>query len=596
MPPKKIIHINYLFIVICVLGVTSDHPDDDNIAYMPQVDQVDIGIEFPPYEDPPPPYSPPKPAFLPVGEAPPPYDDGDRQPITEPHCNGGINPSFSRQVLGTTQDCSTTSTSRSEEIEMQPRCGPMVLPSPGSDSNSWASDRSPLTLPRRRIHPSFAEGDSLTSESDTQEDGTFQGFGDPEDSGCQGMQSDTQSSVEPRSHSSTPTACDNDAGTPCLCNSELSNAHPKPYAAHTLHTLQTRCNGRGTYQHDPHMTASDYYSGSSTATNTPARERAIDMTRSLDVEPTLPTVNPVQNFIKRSRSIEIKRGSNSPRNSFYFENVCPRPSSYVDSDRINSILVKRVGEKLQSCEGDLNPSPSSCAQSPCVATGHRISTLNTHHNHSAPDEIESCDSDEITDLIVAPFHNSTCATANIDNRGGMCGKPGKRRSVPPSDLELPLPVCAASTLSPYNDQRVNRSFSPRNSQSVMNGKFRCPPDKQTDENVSQTLTGSHTLHSAPSNHQRKGLHVRSYTPDSLDGMSDTLESNVPAPYEAMYSPATSLTSRGSLFSVCSETGESKRPRFGVLVAIPNDAQYPLPNQTLHMETSLVPETCTADHF
>ena len=48
--------------------------EEDGVAYMTQFDQVDMmGIEFPPYEEPPPPYTPPKPPDYPNGEAPPPY-------------------------------------------------------------------------------------------------------------------------------------------------------------------------------------------------------------------------------------------------------------------------------------------------------------------------------------------------------------------------------------------------------------------------------------------------------------------------------------------------------------------------------------------
>ena len=47
--------------------------EEDAVAYMTQFDTVDMmGIEFPPYEEPPPPYTPPKPPEYTNGEAPPP--------------------------------------------------------------------------------------------------------------------------------------------------------------------------------------------------------------------------------------------------------------------------------------------------------------------------------------------------------------------------------------------------------------------------------------------------------------------------------------------------------------------------------------------
>ena len=85
--------------------MNAERQEDDTVAYLPQMDNIDIGIEFPPYEDPPPPYSPPKPPYLPEGEAPPPYDDtngsminnGNSMPTAEwiggdiRQCNGQVN-------------------------------------------------------------------------------------------------------------------------------------------------------------------------------------------------------------------------------------------------------------------------------------------------------------------------------------------------------------------------------------------------------------------------------------------------------------------------------------------------------------------------
>ena len=44
------------------------------MAYMTHIDQLDCGFEFPIFEDPPPPYSPPKPSDDSPTEAPPPYE------------------------------------------------------------------------------------------------------------------------------------------------------------------------------------------------------------------------------------------------------------------------------------------------------------------------------------------------------------------------------------------------------------------------------------------------------------------------------------------------------------------------------------------
>lgn len=61
---------------------SSDRHLDDVVAHVSGYDEVNIGIDFPPYEDPPPPYSPPK---LPSTEAPPPYES-----LEDVHNNNSI--------------------------------------------------------------------------------------------------------------------------------------------------------------------------------------------------------------------------------------------------------------------------------------------------------------------------------------------------------------------------------------------------------------------------------------------------------------------------------------------------------------------------
>lgn len=66
-------------------GLNNDRRSvNDGLAYMTNIDQLDIGFEFPPYEDPPPPYSPPKPVDDIPTEAPPPYELTSSQVETEP--------------------------------------------------------------------------------------------------------------------------------------------------------------------------------------------------------------------------------------------------------------------------------------------------------------------------------------------------------------------------------------------------------------------------------------------------------------------------------------------------------------------------------
>ena len=58
-----------------VSGLHAERTEDDNVAYMAQFDQLDLDLDFTPYDDPPPPYSPPKTPQVPMGEAPPPYEE-----------------------------------------------------------------------------------------------------------------------------------------------------------------------------------------------------------------------------------------------------------------------------------------------------------------------------------------------------------------------------------------------------------------------------------------------------------------------------------------------------------------------------------------
>lgn len=86
MAPTEIMVMNlYRFKLILFEGLNNDRRSvNDGLAYMTNIDQLDIGFEFPPYEDPPPPYSPPKPIDDIPMEAPPPYELTSSQMETEP--------------------------------------------------------------------------------------------------------------------------------------------------------------------------------------------------------------------------------------------------------------------------------------------------------------------------------------------------------------------------------------------------------------------------------------------------------------------------------------------------------------------------------
>ena len=70
---------------------------------MAQFDQLDLDLDFTPYDDPPPPYSPPKTPRVPMGEAPPPYEE------TQPSENNNTDATGDVPSLSTGQNGSVRS-------------------------------------------------------------------------------------------------------------------------------------------------------------------------------------------------------------------------------------------------------------------------------------------------------------------------------------------------------------------------------------------------------------------------------------------------------------------------------------------------------
>ena len=77
------------------------------MAYMAQFDQLDLDLDFTPYDDPPPPYSPPKTPRVPMGEAPPPYEE------TQPSENNNTDAAGDVPSLSTGQNGSVRSMAES---------------------------------------------------------------------------------------------------------------------------------------------------------------------------------------------------------------------------------------------------------------------------------------------------------------------------------------------------------------------------------------------------------------------------------------------------------------------------------------------------
>lgn len=69
------INILISLVYFCAIGLNNERRSiNESLAYMSNIDQLDAGFQFFPYEDPPPPYSPPKPLRDFPNDDPPPYE------------------------------------------------------------------------------------------------------------------------------------------------------------------------------------------------------------------------------------------------------------------------------------------------------------------------------------------------------------------------------------------------------------------------------------------------------------------------------------------------------------------------------------------
>ena len=224
--------------------------------------------------------------------------------------------------------------------------------------------------------------------------------------------------------------------------------------------------------------------------------------------------NPQMQFIKRSDSVEIKRGSNSPRNSYVgtCDSLTPRKQQLNDSNESSTPTSSSHSVESPTFERSPLLKPEQCTP----PGGADVSI--TWTRGSKPFRIPSNASS-----ITSP---DACHTTT-------------RRSPPQSLPVVPVTVRDVSCASAaYGDQEPNVSQGDR---------------------------------VAPNHHHRRLPDVS--PPNSRPVLHSPLS---PTACIQVMPRSGSIASQVSQFSVCSETGEKKRPKLSVVpIAIGNDSPYPI---------------------
>ena len=244
--------------------------------------------------------------------------------------------------------------------------------------------------------------------------------------------------------------------------------------------------------------------------------------------------NPQMQFIKRSSSVEIKRGSNSPRNSYVA--VCDGSPS---------------PRKQQLTE---NSTPtSSCSQNADSPTLERSPLLKCEQ--STPPG--SADVSVTWTRGSKPFRIPPSGSAGGGATNGSspdgrestatCGAPTRRS--PPQTLPI-IPVTSTGGAIGGSDQNYTHGESSQAQPRKQNGMFSLSKSRPSVSSPLSPTGGGQVM-------PRSG----------------------------------SVASQVSQFSVCSETGEKKRPKFSVVpIAISNDSPYPVSPLSCNSVDPVVPGT------
>ena len=229
--------------------------------------------------------------------------------------------------------------------------------------------------------------------------------------------------------------------------------------------------------------------------------------------------SPQMQFIKRSSSVEIKRGSNSPRNSYVA--VCdgspsPRKQQLTEYSTPTSTCSQTADsptlERSPLLKSELSTPPGSADVSVTWTRG------------SKPFRIPPSGS----------AGGGTTPGVSPDGRGNTAACDAPIRRSPPQTLPI-IPVTSTGGATGGSDQNYDNGESSQAQPRKLNGSF---PLSKSRLSVSSPLSPTGGVQVMP----RSG----------------------------------SVASQVSQFSVCSETGEKKRPKFSVVpIAISNDSPYPV---------------------
>ena len=243
--------------------------------------------------------------------------------------------------------------------------------------------------------------------------------------------------------------------------------------------------------------------------------------------------NPQMQFIKRSSSVEIKRGSNSPRNSYVA--VCDgSPSPRKQQLTENSTPTSSCSQNADSPTLERSPLLKSEQSTPPGSADVSV----TWTRGSKPFRIPPSG--------FAGGGATNCGTS--PDRGGntaRCGAPTRRS--PPQTLPI-IPVTSTGGAIGFNDQNYTHGESSQAQPRKQNGVFLLSKSRPS---VISPLSPTGGVQVMP----RSG----------------------------------SVASQVSQFSVCSETGEKKRPKFSVVpIAISNDSPYPVSPLSCNSVDPVVP--------
>ena len=580
-----------------VPGMHNDQRDEDAVAYMSQFDQVDMGIEFPHYEEPPPPYTPPKPPDIPHREAPPPYEatPGLNNPretnnnqqgstaTTQP--GGGVRgprptqgsatfangqaptldeiPVFNNTIPERTRCLNETLLCHAQNMVQQSAMSPVRAAasqvgdrSPGErPGNHWAVDMQHGHRERLSRH--------IYSESESSDDDHHTSESDADD--CRMSAASTLSSRVP--------------------------VVPSP--SHMLVRMHNN-SLQSQLVRNPCDVMSRSAGSSSGGESTPGMRPASDWRRNEERQSRIPGGR--TSFIKRSDSVEIKRGSNSPRNSFYLDNlslgasVTEGPSqsglgpdatpNHTSSSGFSALphsdLPSRFRDKPEppnvtwnksyrpfrirldcdsgvSCD-NVEPQGTVSGQN---RTDARILKQSPPHSQPRPIKRHST-----LVGVIEPGSPSPSPPSSFQEKHRF------RHSLPPMDLELPSdPVDAILGASGV-------MYMPNENSGSATPSDPSPDDVRPEVGVSPSGSGRVTSESSS---EGSPVYVNpgpgTETPPSISSPSVGSPQSPIAPFMVR---SGSVTSQLSQFSVCSETGEKKRPRpnMGFPRSLRNDLRYP----------------------